>query len=286
MSAQILDGRKVRDLLTRGLVEKFANLSAKTMAIIQVGDRAESTSYIKGKKAFAEKIGVATQHIQLPEDATLEMVLEKIENCNGDPTIRGIIVQLPLPLALDRDIIINAIDPEKDVDALTSERVKGWTEGREDALWPATVRGIKTLLEFYKIDLFGKKVVIIGRSMLVGKPLAAMCISENATVTVCHSKTADLARETLDADIVISAAGKQNLIGKEQVSPGQIVIDVGINTVEGEKLDDEIADRKLVGDVDFEEVSKIVAMITPVPGGVGPMTVLGLFQNLLDLCES
>jgi len=283
MSAQILDGRKVRDSLIPVLTESVKGLTTKTLTIIQVGQVADSSSYIRAKKAFAEKIGLTVNHVELPEDVSQAKVVEVIEENNEDSSVRGIIVQLPLPLSLDRDEIIDTIDPDKDVDALTSYRVKRWFEGEEDALLPATARGIRTLLDYYKIDLFGKKVVIVGRSMLVGKPIVAMCLGRNATVTVCHSKTPELMAETQSAHVIIVAAGKPGLIGKDHVRAGQIVIDVGINTSTGEKLDDEIPEKKLIGDVDFEAVSPIVAYITPVPGGVGPMTVVSLYQNLLEL---
>jgi methylenetetrahydrofolate dehydrogenase (NADP+)/methenyltetrahydrofolate cyclohydrolase len=199
---------------------------------------------------------------------------------------------------LDRSAVINAIDPAKDVDALTSTSVAKWQEGRNGnsgrnnsgdgyakCIMPATARGVRELLENYKIDLNGKKVTVVGRSDLVGKPIAAMCRNAGATVTVCHSKTVDLVADTKNADILIVAVGKPKLIGKEHINSRQVVIDVGINTILGEKLDDEIPGKRLVGDVDFEAVKDIVSAISPVPGGVGPMTVLALFENLVDLCR-
>jgi len=285
MSAQIIDGRKTREALLPQLVTKVKSLTYTPMiAIIQVGHRADSTSFIKAKKAFGAKIGVTVKQINLPETVSQADLTAIVDECNGDPLINGIIVQLPLPLGIDRDAIIETIDPEKDVDALTSANVKRFVEGIPGALLPATARGIRELLDYYKIALSGKEVVVIGRSNLVGKPIATMCINENATVTVCHSKTSNLSEETKKADIVIVAAGKAGLIGKEHVKAGQVIIDVGINTIAGEKLDDEIEGKKLVGDVDFDAVKNVVSAITPVPGGVGPMTVLALFENLVDLC--
>jgi methylenetetrahydrofolate dehydrogenase (NADP+)/methenyltetrahydrofolate cyclohydrolase len=181
--------------------------------------------------------------------------------------------------------VIDTILPHKDVDAITPQNVKRWADGVEGALLPATAQGVKTMLKEYNIELFGKKVAVIGRSTLVGKPIASMCLSENATVTICHSKTMDLKEVTLNSDIIIVAVGKINLITKDHVKAGQVIIDVGINTYEGKKLDDEMVEKKLVGDVDFLEVSRIVSAITPVPGGVGPLTVLSVFQNLLALCK-
>ena len=287
MSTLLIDGRAARDAAMPGLIGQVKSLIRPPhLAIIQVGDRPDSTSYIKAKQAFAAKIGVKIKHVHVPESVTEKDLLEKIAALNADTDVQGIIVQLPLPLTLDRDAILEAVAPHKDADGLTSFNVKRWTEGLDGALMPATARGVKELLGYYKIDLFGKHVVVVGRSMLVGKPIAAYALNENATVTVVHSKTADLAEETRRADVLIVAAGRPKLINADHVREGTIVIDVGINTVKGEKLEDEIADKKLVGDVDFEAVQSIASAITPVPGGVGPMTVLGLFENLIDLCKN
>ena len=282
MSAQILDGREVRTVLMPKLMEKIRGLSfVPTLAIIQVGDRADSNSYIKAKKSFAKKIGVNIKHIQLSENISQEKVISAVWECNADPNIQGIIVQLPLPTDIDRDSVINTIDPNKDVDALTAVNIKKLSEGDmgkvRPSLIPATARGVRELLDFYKISLRDKKVVVIGRSELVGKPVAAMCQNEGAVVTVCHSKTPDLVTETRKADIVICAVGKSGLIQVKHVKAGQVIIDVGINRKE---------DGTLVGDIDFESVKDIVAAITPVPGGVGQMTVLALFENLVGLCSN
>lgn len=305
----ILSGTQAREALIPSLIERIKSLSyVPTLAIIQVGDRADSTSYIRAKKSFATKIGVNEKHIQFPENISQQELISRVQELNTDPKIQGIIVQLPLPLEIDSDTVIETIDPRKDVDGLTAHNVKGWTEGREDAILPATARGVMELLKFYKIELFGKKVTVIGRSMLVGKPIAAMCISEGAEVTVCHSKTLDLVSETKMADIIIVAVGKPGLIQAKHVREGQIVIDVGISAVNstdaqvglqinssaiGSFIDSSSLinnpitsshnTKRLVGDVDFDAVKDIVAGITPVPGGVGPMTVLGLFENLVDL---
>lgn len=268
----IIDGRKTREELLPGLIEKIKKLpKAPTLAIIQVGNRPDSTSFIKAKKAFAKKIGVYEKHIQLPETISQKELLKTIAACNNDDEITGIIVQLPLPEGLDRDLAIDAILPRKDADGLTP------TNTKSGAVIPATARGIRELLNHYKIGLARKKVTVIGRSMLVGKPIAAMCEREGAIVTVCHRQTLDLAKETKAADIIICAVGKQGLITAKHVKAGQVVIDVGINRNEEERL---------VGDVDFEAVKDIVSAISPVPGGVGPMTVLGLFENLVDLCHN
>lgn len=287
MSASILSGRITRDALIPGLIERVKVLGrAPVLSIIQVGNRPDSTSYIKMKKSFGEKIGVEVSLIKLAETISQEELIKAIEYSNADESVDGVIVQLPLPEHLNRDAAIQAIDPAKDVDGLTPLQVKAWMAGEEKAVVPATARGVMTLLKYYKIELAGKKVVVVGRSMLVGKPIAAMCMKEKADVAVLHSKTTDLAAETRKAEVIIVAVGKPNLIGRDQVKEGQIIIDVGINTVKGEKLEDEVEDTKLVGDVDFEAVKDIVAALSPVPGGVGPMTVFCLFENLLDLCEN
>jgi len=286
MPSIILDGKKIRDEVISELAKSFANLGYKPkLVIIQVGDRTDTNAYIRAKKIFAEKIGVEVNHIQLSEHSKQDEIVDIIQKQNSDQTVKGIIVQLPLPIEIDRDVVIDSIDPKKDVDAITAFNVKRWLDGNENFLLPATARGVRTLLRYYKIELFGKKVAVVGRSTLVGKPIIAMCLNENATVFVCHSKTPDLAEITQNADVVIVAVGKQNLIRAEHVKAGQVVIDVGINTVEGQKLDDEIIERKIVGDVDFNEVKNTVSAISPVPGGVGPLTVLSIFQNLLDLCK-
>lgn len=274
MSAQILDGRKVREALLPKLIEKISGCSViPTLAIIQVGDKMDSTSYIRAKKAFAKKIGVSEKHIQFPGNISQEKVIDAVRECNTDPNFQGIIVQLPLPAHIDRGLIINAIDPRKDVDALTAVNIGKWSEGK--GILPATARGVQELFEFYNISLKDKKVVVVGRSELVGKPIAVMCENEGAIVTVCHSKTPDLVSETRKADIIICAVGKPGLIQARHVKEGQIIIDVGINRKEN---------GILVGDVDFESVKDIVAGLTPVPGGVGQMTVLALFENLADIC--
>jgi methylenetetrahydrofolate dehydrogenase (NADP+)/methenyltetrahydrofolate cyclohydrolase len=277
--AHILDGKKARAELKQALIQKRAGLSVQPhLVIIQVGDRPDSAAYISAKKKFAAEIGVRETHITISESADEKEVIRVIENANADPSVHGIIVQLPLPLSMDADAVMHVIDPEKDVDGLTETNVKKWLEGRADALWPATTRGIRELLDFYDVPLEGKHVVMVGRSSLVGKPTAAMCLAENATVTVCHSKTKNVAELTRSADVIIVAVGRPAYIGAGNVKSGQTVIDVGITADSA---------GKLVGDVDYDAVVPIIGStgaITPVPGGVGVMTVLALFENLVDAC--
>lgn len=283
MSPRILSGNIVRDIRLIELVKEFSEIKpAPELAIIQVGDRPDSAAYIKAKILFAEKVGVIAHHIHLPDSSAQDDVISEIKKCNENQLIKGIIVQLPLPSRLDRDAIINAILPRKDIDGQTAFNVQCLHEGRPDAIVPATARGIKELLSYNKIDIKNKKVTVIGRSALVGTPVAQVFAHDGAAVTVAHSKTLDLTKETVPADVIIVAVGKPRLISAEHVRSGQVIVDVGI-TREGEVGLDYKA--KLVGDVDFEAVSKAIGptgAITPVPGGVGPMTVLGLFENLLD----
>ena len=266
-TAQILDGKKSQEFYTKKLIQKIQDLSfVPTLVVIQVGNRKDSTTYIKVKKAFAELIGAQVIHIHLDENVTQEEVIRNVKNYNTDDSVQGIIVQLPLPQHLTAKEIVDSVTKEKDVDGLVP-----YTK-----FLAATARGIKELLEFYKINLSGKKVTMLGRSNIVGKPTALMCAQEGAIVTVCHSATEHIEEKTKSADIVIVAIGKPKLINQNYLSKGQVVIDVGITR--------HIDNNSLVGDVDFEAVKDIVAKITPVPGGVGQMTVLALFENLVDAC--
>jgi len=321
MSAKILDGKIVRDKIAEKLKKEILqaissqNLRPK-LVIIQVGDEPESNAYIRQKILFGEKIGAIVQHKKLAENTSQKDLLTMISELNSDPDCIGIIVQLPIPDKLDKGQIINKIDPIKDVDGQTATNLKLLFEGpsfrhprpsvipanaeigvnsSEDQILdqvendkdnfgylPATTKGILTLLDHYKIPVSGKNITVIGRSSLVGKPTALALVNLDATVTICHSSTKKLPEKTKNADILIVAAGKEKLIKNYHVNKDQVVIDVGINVVEGEKINEEIQGKKLVGDVDFAEVSKIVAAISPVPGGIGPMTVASLFQNLLE----
>ncbi len=269
----IIDGRATRDALIPALKEKISALSPRPrLAIVQVGNRDDSNAYIRAKKLFAERVGVEVVLKQFPETIHQQELVAHIQGLNGSKDIQGIILQLPLPQSIDRIAAIESIDPTKDVDAITSANVKNWSEGR--GIMPATARGIKELLDHNEIRINGKNVVVVGRSELVGTPIAVMCRNEGANVTVCHSKTPDLKAETKKADILIVAIGKPRLIDVEYVKSGQVVIDVGISR---------LSEEGSVGDVDFEAVKGAVAAITPVPGGVGPMTVLALFENLADI---
>lgn len=262
----LLDGKIAREHYVKALIERVRNLSSiPCLTIIQVGNRPDSDAYVKAKKSFAEKIGVRVNHVQLEEKITQENLLATIKKYNEDSTTQGIIIQLPLPEQINSELALETVIPSKDVDGLTCNT----------KFMPATARGVKELFKFYKIELSGKKVTVVGRSKLVGGPIAGMCHEEGAQVTVCHSKTENIPEKTQNADIVIVAIGKPKLLDEKYFKKGQIVIDVGITRH---------IEEGLVGDVDFEKVKDIVEMISPVPGGVGQMTVLALFENLIDAC--
>lgn len=274
---QILDGKVVRDEIAQDLKSIIYNLKSKPrLVIIQVGDNPQSNAYIGQKIKFGEKIGAIVELKKFPADVSQKDLEIKIQNLNSDSSVHGIIIQIPIPTHLDKDTLIDLINWRKDVDGLSAISLKLLSEGNPAGYVPATTKGVLTLLGHYKIPVAGKKVVIVGRSFLVGKPTALAMLNRDATITICHSKTVDLKAETKNADILIVAIGKPNLIGKEHVSPKQIIIDVGINVEEKD------GNRRLVGDVNFDDVSKIVSAITPVPGGIGPMTVASLFENLLE----
>lgn len=268
----ILDGKKVRDFLAENIKKELNKIGQKPkLVILQIGNDERSSAYVKQKKIFGEKLGFEVEYVQFDKKVLEAELISRINKYNEDKNTNGIIIQLPLPKNLDTLKIIESVSPEKDVDGLNSKNLRLVLEGRSGGFIPATTKGIFSLLDFYKINIEGKKVVVVGRSLLVGRPTALMFLNRNATVTVCHTKTKNLKQEILKADIVVSAVGHPKLIKKSFVKKGQIIIDVGITKV-GDIL---------VGDVDYKAVNKLVKAITPVPGGIGPMTVISLFENLL-----
>lgn len=274
--AELLSGKLVREKITESLKARVAGLGfVPKLAIIQVGDREDSAIYIRNKIKFGQEIGVEVEHLKFDANVSEREVLEKISGLNLDEAVNGIIVQLPLPTEMDAAKLTQAVAKSKDVDGL------GFEDVGEMRLMPATTRAIFELLDFYQIDVKGKKVAIIGRSRLVGAPTAEMFRREGAEVSVCHRGTQNMTDICKSADILISAAGQANLVTKDFVNALQTVIDVGINKL---PLPDSEKSR-IVGDVNFEEVEPIVKNITPVPGGVGPLTVACLFENLLDLAS-
>ena len=267
----ILDGKSLKQKILDELKEEVSGLSEKPqLVVIQVGQDPASNVYIKQKKNMCEYIGYQYQHILLEETTTTEEVLNIINDLNNNPEVNGILVQMPLPKHLDTNLIQNAVFPEKDVDGLTDINAGKLIHGK-DALYPCTPYGVMELLNAYNIPVTGKNVVIVGRSNLVGKPLSALMLNAGATIEICHSKTIDLASHTKKADILVSAVGKPNLITKDMVQENAVIIDVGINRTP----------NGLCGDVDYDQVSQVASYITPVPGGVGPMTVAMLAKNVL-----
>jgi len=277
MSAIIMSGKEVAMALLLSLKKKVEQLNPK-LVIVQVGHDPASDSYIKQKLKSCEAVGLRREHIHLSEKTTLGDLLDLITELNHDPDIAGFIVQLPLPDHLMEHVpeINKAIDPKKDIDGFGAYNLgKMFLSPVFEHLPPATPAGIIEMLRFYKISIEGKHAVIVGRSNVVGKPLAIMLLNRGATVTVCHSKTPDLSVFTRQADILCSAVGRAGLITSDMVKPGAVVIDVGVSrTAEG-----------LKGDVDFERVKEVASAITPVPGGVGPMTVASLIRNCIHAKE-
>lgn len=272
--SRLLDGRLVSDFLLRGVSREVKRLKRKKitpkLVIILVGENPASLSYIRQKEKAAQKTGIAYVQKNLYARITTEKLIRLITRLNRDKSVHGILVQLPLPAQIASPLVIRAIDPAKDVDGFQAYNLgKMFLSLQFEYLAPCTPAGIIKLLEFYKISPAGKSVVIIGRSNIVGKPLAVMLINRDATVTVCHSKTKRLTEYTKRADILVAAVGKPKMIRANMVRRGAVVIDVGVTKVE----------NKLVGDVDFENVKKKASWITPVPGGVGPMTVACLMEN-------
>lgn len=252
-------------------VEALKNEGITTgLAVIIVGDDPASKVYVANKKKACEMLGIISKEYALPENTTQEELLSLINELNNEKSINGILCQLPLPDHLDEQAVINAISPEKDVDAFHPQNVGKIMIGDYDFV-PCTPAGIMEMLKYENIDISGKTCVVIGRSNIVGKPMGMLLLHKNGTVTICHSKTHNLAEVCKQADILVAAVGKPNFVTANMVKEGAVVIDVGINRVDG----------KLVGDVDFENVKDKCSAITPVPGGVGPMTIAMLMQNTL-----
>ncbi len=274
MNAKILDGKKTSQKLLEDLSRKVTDLSVKpVLGIILVGDNPASQIYVNAKLKKAKSIGFKTEFKQFSAAATQNEVLNQIEKWNNSPDINGILVQLPLPSGFDKDKILNVINPMKDVDGLTSHNSGLFYTGQKPWAIPCTTRGILMLLNEYGVEIEGKNVVVIGRSNLVGKPTAHAFLQQNATVTICHSKTQNLENIIKTADIVVSAVGEKIVNGKI-LKKNSVVVDVGIFRK---------PDGTISGDVEFDSASEVAAFISPVPGGVGPMTVIALMYNLLDL---
>ena len=272
----IIDGKKEAQVLKEEIKKEIILIKKKTnkvpgLEVILIGDLAPSQIYVRNKEKSSKEVGINSNVLKYPKDVTEEEILKKIKQLNNDNSVSGILVQLPLPDQISKEKIINSIDPSKDVDGFSPINVGKLASGY-NAIVPCTPLGCLLLIKKVEKNLSGKHAVIIGRSNLNGKPIAQLLLKENCTVTITHSKTKNLKDECLKADILIAAVGVANLVKKDWVKDGSIIIDVGINK-QGDKI---------VGDVNFEEVKDKVKAITPVPGGVGPMTIACLLKNTLE----
>jgi methylenetetrahydrofolate dehydrogenase (NADP+)/methenyltetrahydrofolate cyclohydrolase len=283
MTAQLIDGNALSAQLRTDVARRAAVLKARGitpgLAVVLVGDNPASQVYVRNKVKACQDNGLHSVLKQYPATLSEQELLARIETLNNDPSIHGILVQLPLPAHIDAQKVIEAISPAKDVDGFHVASAGALMVG-QPGFWPCTPYGCMKMLESLNggkgYDLRGKHAVVIGRSNIVGKPMALMLLQKNATVTICHSATADLKAMTLQADVIVAAVGKQNVLTADMVKPGAVVIDVGMNRN---------AEGKLCGDVDFAAVKEVAAYITPVPGGVGPMTITMLLVNTLEAAE-
>jgi methylenetetrahydrofolate dehydrogenase (NADP+)/methenyltetrahydrofolate cyclohydrolase len=279
MTAQLIDGNALSKQLRAEVAQRAAALRAHGvtpgLAVLLVGENPASQVYVRNKVKACEDSGVHSLLERHPATLTEEDLLARIDALNNDPTIHGILVQLPLPEHIDAQKVIETISPAKDVDGFHVASAGALMVG-QPGFWPCTPYGCMKMLESIGYDLRGKHAVVIGRSNIVGKPMALMLLQKNATVTICHSATANLKAMTLQADVIVAAVGKQNMLTADMVKPGAVVIDVGMNRNEA---------GKLCGDVDFDGVKEVASYITPVPGGVGPMTITMLLVNTLQAAE-
>ena len=273
MSAQLINGKEIAEAVRQEIKEEVQELRAKGLvpglAVILVGDNQASETYVRNKQKACEDLGMHSVLIKKPAELTQDELIQEIQGLNEDDSIHGILVQLPLPDHIQEKSIIEAISPEKDVDGFHPVNIGRMMTG-QDAFLPCTPYGIMVMLDYIDYDLEGKHVVIVGRSNIVGKPAGQLFLNANATVTYCHSKTKDLAYFTKQADVVVAAVGRRDTITAEHIKEGALVVDVGMNRNE---------EGKLCGDVSFEEVAKKASYITPVPRGVGPMTITMLMKN-------
>ncbi|MFA5792317.1 MAG: bifunctional 5,10-methylenetetrahydrofolate dehydrogenase/5,10-methenyltetrahydrofolate cyclohydrolase [Candidatus Gracilibacteria bacterium] len=275
--ATIMDGRRVSDSLLKEIKADVEGLKARgilpKLVVVLVGEDPASKVYVQKKEEACHLVGILSEIIRLPDTITQDELLKKVIELNNDKSVNGFIIQVPLPAQIDTPKIMKAIDPYKDVDGFHAYNIGKMVISKEfEDLAPCTPMGIIKILEYYKVDVTGMDVTVIGRSNSVGKPIANMLMNRDATVSVCHSRTKNLSKFTSEADLVIVAVGRPKFLTADMVKEGVIVVDVGINRT---------LDGKLVGDTDFDEISKKASMITPVPGGVGPMTVACLLLNTI-----
>jgi methylenetetrahydrofolate dehydrogenase (NADP+)/methenyltetrahydrofolate cyclohydrolase len=282
MSGRLIDGKALASALRATFETHVAALAVRGhrpgLAVILAGEDPASQVYVRNKVDACEAVGIFSLKIGYPADVSQETLLARVTELNADPAIHGILVQLPLPRHIDEKTVLGAIVPEKDVDGFHAANIGALTQGNPRFI-PCTPYGVMKMLEANQIDPAGKEAVIIGRSNIAGKPMALLLLDANATVTVCHSKTRDLAAHTRRADILVAAVGKARFVTADMVKPGAVVIDVGINRLPVEE------GGKLCGDVDFEAVKEVASLITPVPGGVGPMTITMLLANTIEAAQ-
>ena len=276
--AIILDGKLIRDQILTELGPRVAALKAQgcqpQLAVILIGNNPASEVYVRNKIAACEKVGILSQKLTPPASVSTEELLAIIDGLNKDPKVHGILVQLPLPPQVDAGLVLDSVVPEKDVDGfhpVNSGKLLAGAPG----LRPCTPSGVMELLRRYEIPIAGRKAVIVGRSDIVGKPMAILLLAANATVTICHSRTSNLAEECRRADILVAAIGRAEMLGEDYIQPGAVVIDVGMNRVDG----------RLTGDVDPEAMARLSSAYTPVPGGVGPLTIAMLMSNTVQAAE-
>ncbi len=276
MAAKVIDGKGIASKIKEELRAKVAKIKEKPcLAIVMVGKNPASEIYVSGKEKACGEVGIGCRRVCLSETISESNLLDSINKLNNDPKVHGILVQLPLPEQIDEDLIINAIFPDKDVDGFSPLHMGSLAIGKPHFI-PATALGALKLIESTGIPIAGKHAVVVGRSNIVGKPAALLLLEKNATVTVCHSKTRGLKEYTKEADILVVAIGKANSVSGSMIKKGAVVIDIGINRLPG---------GAIVGDVEFDSASKVAGWITPVPGGVGPMTIACLLQNVLKAYE-
>ena len=288
MSAQLIDGKAIAQQIREEVAQDVAKMVAEGkpkpgLATVLVGENPASQVYVRMKHKACEKAGIESFAYTLPETATQEEVEALVKELNANPSVNGILVQLPLPSGLDEESVLNCIDIEKDVDGFHPINIGRLAQkGRESLFVPCTPAGCLVLLDRMQVPIEGANAVVLGRSNIVGMPVALLLVKRNATVTICHSRTKDLPGVVGEADILIAAVGRPEMVKGDWVKPGAVVIDVGVNRVDDPSLE---KGYKLVGDVDFEEVKEVASMITPVPGGVGPMTIALLLANTVRAAQ-
>ncbi|HHK4245083.1 TPA: bifunctional methylenetetrahydrofolate dehydrogenase/methenyltetrahydrofolate cyclohydrolase FolD [Pseudomonas aeruginosa] len=279
MTATPIDGKALAAAMRSDFATRVSTLS-KTgqrpgLTVILVGEDPASQVYVRNKVAACDAVGIKSEKIVFPADVPQRTLLEKLAELNDDPTVHGILVQLPLPPQIDEDAVLEAIATEKDVDGFHAENVGALAQGSPRFI-PCTPYGVVKMLEYAEVDPTGKEAVVLGRSNIVGKPMAQLLLARGATVTICHSKTADLAAHTRRADILVCAVGHPRMITGDMLKPGAVVIDVGINR---------LPDGRLCGDADYDSCAAVASRVTPVPGGVGPMTITMLLANTIEAAE-